>query len=135
VVSNERLAELMTRFLVGVDEQDAGMVRAVLTEDVRNTMMLEGRRMDPPAGREALIAYLADFWKGQTDQRRHVLSNAIVESDSPGEPVLSFYLTLWATQDQKLRAVATGRYVVHYRVDGDDARIRSIELTLDGPFA
>ena len=131
----ERLAELMTRFLVGVDEQDAGMVRAVLAEDVRNTMMVAGQRMDPPAGREALIAYLADFWKTQTDQRRHVLSNVIVESDSPREPVLSFYLTLWATQDQKLRAVATGRYVVHYRVDGDDARIRSIELTLDGPFA
>jgi hypothetical protein len=135
VVSNERLQELMTRFLVGVDEQDAGMVRATLAEDVRNTMVLDGQRMDPPAGREALIAYLADFWKSQTDQRRHVLSNAIVESDSPREPVLSFYLTLWATQDQKLRAVATGRYVVHYRVDGDDARIRSIELTLDGPFA
>ena len=135
MVSNERLQELMTRFLVGVDEQDAGMVRAVLTEDVRNTMTVAGQRMDPPAGREALIAYLADFWKTQTDQRRHVLSNAIVESDSPSEPTLSFYLTLWATENQKLRAVATGRYVVHYRTLGDDARIRSIELTLDGPFA
>jgi hypothetical protein len=135
VVSSERLQELMTRFLVGVDEQDAGLVRSVLTEDVRNTMTVAGQRMDPPAGRDALIAYLAEFWKGQTDQRRHVLSNAIVESDAPRAPVLSFYLTLYATENQKVRTVATGRYRVHYAVDGDDARIRSIELTLDGPFA
>ena len=74
------------------------------------------QRMDPPPGREALVGYLADFWKTQTDQRRHVLSNAIVESDSPREPVMSFYLTLYATQDRKLRAVATGpRTVVRYR--------------------
>jgi hypothetical protein len=134
VIRTDRLSELMTRFLVGVDQQDAAMVRAVLAEDVRNTMVLGGQRMDPPPGREPLIAYLAEFWKGQKDQRRHVLSNAIVESDSPREPVMSFYLTLYATQDRKLRPVATGRYVVHYRVDGEEARIRSIELTLDGPF-
>jgi hypothetical protein len=134
VIRTERLQELMTRFLVGVDEQDAAGVRAVLCEDVRNTMVVDGQRMDPPAGREALLAYLADFWKVQTDQRRHVLSNALVESDSPREPVLSFYLTLYATQDKKVRTVATGRYVVRYRADGDDARIQNIDLTLDGPF-
>ena len=134
MIRTERLMEVMNRFLVGVDEQDAGRVRATLCEDVRNTMVVDGQRMDPPPGREALIAYLADFWKAQADRRRHVLSNAIVESDSPREPVMSFYLTLYATQDKKVRTVATGRYVVRYRVDGDDARIQNVELTLDGPF-
>ena len=130
----ETLCGLMSRFLLGVDEQDAEMIRSTLTEDAETCMFLDGEKMGPPPGREGIVGYLEEFWQTQTDQRRHVLSNAIVESESPEAAVLSFYLTLYATKDEKLRPVATGRYRVHFVSKNGSERIRSIELVLDGPF-
>lgn len=130
----ETLCGLMSRFMLGVDEHDADLIRSVLSEDAQTCMFLDGEKMGPPPGREGIVGYLQDFWKTQTDQRRHVLSNAIVESESPDAAVLSFYLTLYATKDGKLRPVATGRYRVHFVGKDGAGRIRSIELVLDGPF-
>ncbi|HEY8155492.1 MAG TPA: nuclear transport factor 2 family protein [Myxococcota bacterium] len=124
----------MSRFLLGVDEQDAELLRSVLAEDAETCMFLDGVKMGPPPGREGIVGYLEEFWKTQTDQRRHVLSNAIVESETPGEAVVAFYLTLYATKDRALRPVATGRYRVHFRLEDGRGWIRTIELVLDGPF-
>ena len=130
----ETRCELMSRFYLGLDEQDSEMVRSTLAEDAETCMVLDGEKMGPPPGREGIVGYLEAFWKTQTDQRRHVLSNAIVESESPGEAVLGFYLTLYATKNRVLRPVATGRYRVHFVSKNGSERIRSIELVLDGPF-
>jgi hypothetical protein len=131
---HETLREVMSRFLLGVDEQDAEMIRSTLADDAQTCMFLDGEKMGPPPGREGIVGYLEEFWKTQTDVRRHILSNAIVESESPGAAVLSFYLTLYATKDRKLRPVATGRYRVTFVSTDGAERIRSIELVLDGPF-
>jgi hypothetical protein len=130
----ELLSGVMSRFLLGVDEQDADGMRSALAEDAENFMLLDGQKIGLPPGREGIVGYIETFWKTQTDQRRHVLSNAIVESESADAAVVSFYLTLYATQDRKLRAVATGKYRVRFVVKGDAAWIRNVELTLDGPF-
>jgi hypothetical protein len=128
------LCEVMSRFLLGVDEQDAELVRGALAEDAENVMFLDGQKLCPPPGREGIVGYLQEFWRTQADQRRHVLSNAIVESESPTGSVIAFYLTLYATQDRKLRAVATGRYRVRFTVKDGGASIQNVELVLDGPF-
>jgi hypothetical protein len=130
----ETRCELMSRFYLGLDEQDAEMIRSTLTEDAETCMVLDGQKMGPPPGREGIVGYLEDFWRTQTDQRRHVLSNAIVESEAPEAAVLCFYLTLYATKDKKLRPVATGRYRVLFVSKNGSERIRNIELALDGPF-
>jgi len=130
----ESLCQVMSRFLLGVDEQDAELVRATLAEDAENVMFLEGRKTSPPPGREGIVGYLEAFWRTQSDQRRHVLSNAIVESESPTGAVVSFYLTLYATKDRKLRPVATGKYRVRFTLSDGGARIQNVELVLDGPF-
>lgn len=130
----DQLYETMARFLLGVDEQDAGLIRSVLTEDAQTGMVLDGERMGPPPGREGIVGYLQDFWKTQTDQRRHVLSNAVVESESPTAAVVGFYLTLYATKDRALRPVATGRYRTQFVLEDGRAAIRRIDLVLDGPF-
>lgn len=130
----ETRCDLMARFLLGVDEQDAERVRSALTEDAQTGMVLDGVAMGPPPGREGVVGYLEEFWKTQTDQRRHVLSNPILDSESPEGAVLCFYLTLYATQDRRLRPVATGRYRVEYATEHGEERIRRIGLVLDGPF-
>jgi hypothetical protein len=130
----ETRCELMSRFYLGLDQQDAEMIRSTLTEDAETCMILDGERMGPPPGREGIVGYLEAFWKTQTDQRRHVLSNAILVSESSGEAVLAFYLTLYATKNRALRPVATGRYRVRFVSKPGGERIRSIELVLDGPF-
>ena len=130
----ETRCQLMSRFYLGLDQRDAAMVRATLSEDAETCMFLDGEKMGPPAGREGIVGYLEEFWRTQADQRRHVLSNAVVESESPDESVLAFYLTLWATKDRVLRPLATGRYRVRFVSKDGAERIRSIELFLDGPF-
>ena len=130
----ETLCGVMSRFLLGVDQQDSELVRSTLTADAETSMLLDGAKAGPPPGREGIVGYLEDFWKSQADQRRHVLSNGIVESESPAAAVVSFYLTLYATKDRVLRPLATGRYRVQFVGAGGEERIRRIELTLDGPF-
>ena len=130
----ETRCQLMSRFYLGLDQRDAAMVRATLSEDAETCMFLDGEMMGPPPGREGIVGYLEEFWRTQADQRRHVLSNAVVESESPDESVLAFYLTLWATKDRVLRPLATGRYRVRFVSKDGAERIRSIELFLDGPF-
>jgi hypothetical protein len=130
----ETRCELMNRFYLGLDEQDAEMIRSTLSEDAETCMVLDGEKMGPPPGREGIVGYLEDFWRTQTDQRRHVVSNAIMESEAPGEAVLLFYLTLYATKNRVLRPLATGRYRVRFVSKDGVERIRNIELVLDGPF-
>ena len=130
----EMLSGVMSRFLLGVDEQNADWMRAALTEDAENAMILDGERIALPPGRDGIVGYIQEFWKTQTDRRRHVLSNAIVESESPDAAVVSFYMTLYATKDRKLRAVATGRYRVQFVVRDGRGWMRRVDLTLDGPF-
>jgi len=130
----ETLCGLVSRFFLGVDEQDAALIRSTLTEDAQTCMFLDGERMGPPPGRDGIVGYLEEFWKTQTDQRRHVLSNAILESESPAAALLCFYLTLYATKDRALRPVATGRYRVAFVAKDGRDWIRNIELRLDGPF-
>ena len=125
---------VMSRFLLGVDEQDAELLRSTLMEDAQTGMILDGQKMGPPPGREGIVRYLEEFWRTQTDQRRHVLSNAIVEAESPEAAVASFYLTLYATKDRTLRPVATGRYRVQFVLKDTRGWIQNVELTLDGPF-
>lgn len=130
----QTVCEVMSRFLLGVDEQDAERVRSTLMEDAQTGMILDGQKMGPPPGREGIVGYLEEFWRTQTDQRRHVLSNAIVEAESPEGAVASFYLTLYATKDRVLRPIATGKYSVQFVLKGASGWIRNVELTLDGPF-
>jgi SnoaL-like domain len=128
------VSSVMSRFLLGVDEQDAELVRSTLMEDAQTGMILDGQKMGPPPGRDGIVGYLEEFWRTQTDQRRHVLSNAIVESESPGGAVASFYLTLYATKDRTLRPVATGKYRVRFVLKDGSGWIQNVELVLDGPF-
>ena len=130
----ELLCGVMSRFLLGVDEQDADLMRSALAADAENSMLLDGEKIALPPGREGIVGYIEAFWRTQTDQRRHILSNAIVESESEDAAVASFYLTLYATKDRRLRPVATGKYRVRFVLKDGAAWIRNVELTLDGPF-
>jgi len=130
----QTVCEVMSRFLLGVDEQDAEMIRSTLLEDAQTGMVLDGQKAGPPPGREGIVGYLEEFWRTQSDQRRHVLSNAILESETPGGAVASFYLTLYATKDRVLRPLATGKYRVQFVLKNGSGWIRHIELVLDGPF-
>ena len=130
----EEVSAVLSRFLLGVDQQDAALVRSTLCAEAETVMELDGQVLGHSEGRETIVGFLEEFWKTQVDQRRHVFSNAFLESETDDTATMVAYLTLYATKDQVLRPVATGRYRDEFAKEDDSWKIRRRFLILDGPF-
>ena len=130
----EEICTVLSRFLQGVDEQDGALVRSTLAQDAETIMELEGEIIGHSQGRGEIVDFLEEFWKTQTDQRRHVFSNAFVEREDERSATLVSYMTLHSTQNRVLRPVATGRYRDEFVKQAEGWKIRKRHLSLDGPF-
>lgn len=68
-------------------------------------------------------------------QRRHIITNVILDDDGEGRVRAASYLLLGSTEDGELRLPVTGRYVDVLVRDGSRWVIVDRTLTMDGQIA
>lgn len=132
--TRESIENLIGRYSLSYDTADMDGIAACFTEDAVFRMTLPGN--DPVSfdGRDAIMALMKQSAETQTDQRRHVNSNLIVNGTEDGVTRTTHYLTLLATENGEIRVLTAGVYRLEIVGDGDDLHLRTLDLELDRPY-
>jgi uncharacterized protein (TIGR02246 family) len=130
------VAERIARYGWAYDERDPAALADCFTEDGVWEGLLMGRdAVGPFTGRSAIVDFLAEFWQTQTDQRRHMFSNVVVEDISPAAATAHAYLLLTSASEGVLTPVSSGPYRFALARGADGAwRIRHLAAGFDVPF-
>lgn len=134
---DDRLAivECVHRYGWGYDERDTAVLGDCFTADGVWQGSIMGRdTVGPFVGRDAVLAFLTGFWTEQTDQRRHVFTNVIVDDLRDDTAVAHAYLILTATSGATMAPVTNGPYRFEMRRDGGIWRMATLSAGFDAPF-
>lgn len=124
--------ETPARYALAMDQPDLTALTDVLTEDAAWTFTVTGKaRTGPIAGRAAILDFVRRATDGQTDQRRHHLTNVVVQSADAGTAVVQAYLMLTSNAGGVASVVMTGRYTFGLQHIDDGWRIADLLLDLD----
>jgi hypothetical protein len=129
------IAERIHRYGWGYDERDRALLADCFTGDgVWEGSIMGGDAVGPFEGRDAVITFLTDFWAQQTDQRRHIFTNVVVDDLDGSTAVAHAYLLLTATSNGTMTPVTNGPYRFQLRKDDDVWRIMRLVAGFDAPF-
>jgi ketosteroid isomerase-like protein len=123
---------VLASWALGYDERDVPRMVACFTEDATMVLKIGGTEtLGPYVGRDAVIKHMTDHHEIQNDQRRHVVSNAVIEPVSEDEARVTSYLTLIVTDENGVRLQAAGVYRDRFVRTTDGWRIAYRHLDLD----
>ncbi|WP_370324178.1 nuclear transport factor 2 family protein [Euzebya sp.] len=131
------ILDLISRYGHCYDEGDLDAMADCFTADA--TFEIRGGIAGMPAvmeGREAIRQAMgARRASTATAQRRHLITNAIVDADGPHRARTASYLLLGSTVEGSLHLPVTGRYADVVVRDGGRWRFAERVLTMDGAIA
>ena len=120
----DQLLERLHRYCWSFDERRPDLLEDCFTEDaVWEGFVMGETDVGPHVGREAVMHYLTTFWAHQRDQRRHVISNMLVESLDGDTATCVAYLLLMGSKRAKTQFECAGFYRADYRREHDAWRI------------
>jgi ketosteroid isomerase-like protein len=130
------LADRMYRYCWGFDERQEHVLAGCFTEDAVWVGDVMGEtRVGPHEGRDAVLAYLTGFWPHQRDQRRHVVTNFVVEEIDGDTARGMAYLLLVGSTRAATGLEAAGLYCLDYRRETDgEWRISRLSAGFDVPY-
>jgi hypothetical protein len=114
------IAERMYRYGWAFDERQIDALSECFTDSATWQASIMGTSsIGPFNGRGEIISFMKGFWPIQSDQRRHNITNVIVESQSEKTVSVMAYLVLMSASEQGLKPVTTGFYKVEMiKLDG-----------------
>jgi hypothetical protein len=126
-------AETIHRFAFCYDEQHAGGLTDCFCADAVLQATTAGMQDHGTyEGRDDIVGWLTAYWDRTQDQRRHIVSNAIVDDLTETAARVTTMLLVTAAQDGTFRPVTAGVYSVMLRKEQDDAwRIARFDLGFD----
>lgn len=130
------VGERIARYGWAYDERDRAALAECFTADgVWEGLVMGGDRVGPVEGRDAIADFLAGFWAQQTDQRRHVFTNVVVDALSADRADAHAYLVLTAAHGGAMAPVTTGPYRFELAREPDGVwRIARLAAGFDAPF-
>lgn len=136
MTARAEIENVLGRAAWGYDEDDVDLIAAQFTENAVMTLQIgrDGDPIGPFEGRAAIRKMHADSLAGQTDQRRHNLSNLVVVSESADAAETTTNLTLLSIENGALRTISSGWYRDELRRESDGWRIARRHIYLDLPY-
>ena len=129
------IGERISRYGWGFDERRPDLLADCFTADAVWEGTVRGEEaLGPIAGREAIVAWLGEFWPRQHDQRRHVIVDTVIEELGDGAAVAHAYQLLMAARLGEVAVETTGFYRFDLRLEGDAWRIARLFSGYDAPF-
>ena len=127
----DEIENTLSLWALGYDERDVPMMESAFAKDATMILDIGPERLGPFVGRDEVIKHMTDHHEIQTDQRRHVVSNIVVDVKSEDEAAVVSYLTLLVTDENVLRLQAAGVYRDRFVKQADGWRIAERHLSLD----
>ncbi len=128
------IEDLANRYSLAYDTADLETMETVFTEDATFSMVIAGGDKMSFGPRDAIMKLMRDSMASQTDQRRHVNSNLIVEGAEDGVIRTKHYLSLFATENGEISILTAGLYSSEIVEEGGSLRFRSLHLDLDKAY-
>lgn len=130
------IAERIFRYGWAYDERDReGLGDCFAENGIWEGSIMGISPVGPFQGRAAIVDWLADFWKIQFDQRRHVFTNVIVDSLTSTEATAYAYLILTASSDSTMTPQTAGPYKLSMIKEADGVwRMSRLVGGFDAPF-
>ncbi len=130
-----RLEDRLHRYCWGFDERRQDILEDCFTADGTWTGNAMGEtRVGPHVGRDTVVAWLAGFWPHQRDQRRHVVTNFMIDALTEREATAYAYLLLVGSSRRAVALEAAGMYRIDFRNEGGEWRISALLAGFDIPF-
>jgi hypothetical protein len=129
------LAELMYRYGWSFDERQADLLLSCFAQDARWEARIMGATIIGPfEGREAIMDFMTGFWPAQTDQRRHMVTNVLIEDQSPTDATIFSYHLLMSAAGGRVEPVTAGFYKVQATKTEAGWKMKSLLAGYDVPF-
>jgi SnoaL-like domain len=130
------VAERIARYGWSYDERDREALAECFTPDgVWEGSIMGRQQVGPAVGRDGITGFLAEFWEAQSDQRRHLFTNLVVDDLTPMRATAHAYLFLTAASGGVMAPVTTGPYRFELVRDTDGVwRIARLLAGFDAPF-
>jgi ketosteroid isomerase-like protein len=126
------IENVLASWALGYDARDVPRMAQCFTEDAVMTMDIGGNEtMGPYVGHAEVMKHFTDHHAIQTDQRRHVTTNVVLDDATDSSATVTSYLTLLVTEGASTRLQATGVYRDEFVLAGSDWKIRRRHLDLD----
>ena len=131
----DQLVERLHRYCWSFDERRHDLLADCFTEDaVWEGFVMGETDVGPHIGRESVLSYLTTFWAHQRDQRRHVITNFLVESLEGDSATGMAYLLLMGSKRAQTQFECAGFYRAVYRREPDGWRISRLTAGFDSPY-
>lgn len=131
----DQVVERLHRYCWAFDERQPGLLENCFTTDaVWEGFVMGETDVGPHVGRDAVMKYLTDFWIHQRDQRRHVVSNMILERLDENSATLLAYLLLLGSGRAHTQFECAGFYRTELRNEPDGWRISRLTAGFDSPY-
>lgn len=126
--------DLANRYSLAYDTADLETMESVFAEDATFSMVIAGGDRMEFGPRDAIMDLMRNSLSSQTDQRRHVNTNLIVEGTEGGVTRTKHYLTLLATENGQISLLSAGLYSSEIVEEGGALRFKSLHLDLDKAY-
>lgn len=101
--------QLLAKYTWCHDSRDFSELATCFTDDAQYTMRIaEGEASGATVGGAAIAALVEKFKSTQTDQRRHLITNVVIDSATDDTIVARSYVTVFATEGNTSSLITTG---------------------------
>lgn len=103
---------LLAQASYGYDTRDLALLESCLTEDAQMSLCIAGGDLVGPfEGRENIMQLYRSSMESQSDIRKHVVSNTVIDDTDAGDTLnVTSILTLFATENSETRLLTVGFY-------------------------
>lgn len=131
----DEINQLLASWALGYDERDVPMMARCFATDATMTLEIpEHPLMGPYVGHAEVMKHFIDHHAIQTDQRRHVVPNVLIEPQSATVARVTSLLVLLVTDQDGVRTQATGVYRDRIEKITGRWQIRERRLRLDAHY-
>lgn len=136
VADRQMIEEALSKYTWGYDENDFAMLADSFTENATSGGKVSGTDVTwgPMKGRDEIASVLQGIRQGQSDQRRHCVSNFLYLSQTDSTATFRCYLNLIAAEDGKPKLITGGWYEIDAVKEGETWRMSRLDGVLDAPF-
>ena len=126
-----QIVSLFARYAAANDWPDQERLESCFTEEATFTLHIAGAdSIGPLDGRQAIVDFFMPILNGQTDTRKHVITNYELQGDGR----VNAYLSLIVTDNGETVLKSAGLYETEV-VEGESGpRFRAMTLSLDSGF-
>ncbi|HEX4483968.1 MAG TPA: nuclear transport factor 2 family protein [Solirubrobacteraceae bacterium] len=123
------IAERIARYGWSFDERDRDGVADCFTEDgVWEGQVMGIEPIGPFAGRASVVEFLTSFWEEQSDQRRHVFANVVVDDLLADTATAHVYVILLRSSEASMTPLTAGPFRLELARDAGDGVWRIARL-------